>query len=228
MPSARSTGLGEAFDHMTPASPISSKDLRKPKLEPDIEHMDSKNLPPIPGKDDLVNINGYKVKNFTAPILEGVFAKYGDIMANCACKSTSLRASLLEVVSNIVQRLKHHDIEAILSNMEDIEDELSDLEASRIDVSWLHEHLARLREISGFKEKSLQHRETKVKSRLVIKATAKEMKQRHAELVLAQERFREAEKRVDAMRLVIRKIDDDIMESESEEYFWKRRLDQVI
>ncbi|GFP82790.1 hypothetical protein PHJA_000422100 [Phtheirospermum japonicum] len=219
---------GQSFDHMTPpASPISSKDLKKPKLENDIEPTYSKSSV-MPGDDNLVKINGYKVKTTSAPVLEAIFAKYGDIMANCVCKSTSVRASLLEVICNIVQRLQYDDVEAILSDLEDIENEISDLEASKIKVSWLHEHLAKLGEIAGFKEKSLELKKTKVRSGFVTKVAAKELKQRHAELVLAQERFKEAETRVNAMRLVSRKLDDDIMEYESEEYFWKRRLDDLI
>ncbi|KAK6147665.1 hypothetical protein DH2020_018577 [Rehmannia glutinosa] len=202
-------------------------DLREPKLEVGIACMDSK-LSAIPGDDNLVNVNGYKVKTTSAPVLEAIFAKYGDIMVHCVCRSTFVRASLLEVISNIVQRLQYYDLEAVLSDLDSIEDEVSDIEASDINVSWLHEHLAKLRKIAAFKEKSLELRKTKVKSGLVTKAAAKELKRRHSELVLAQERFKEAEKRVNALRLVSRKIEDDIMEFESEEYFWKRRLDDLL
>ncbi|KAL3633112.1 hypothetical protein CASFOL_026096 [Castilleja foliolosa] len=220
---------GESFDHTTTpsASSTSAENLKKPKLENDFEPMRSKSSG-IPGDDDLVKINGYKVRTTSAPVLEAIFAKYGDIMANCVCKSTSVRASLLEVICNIVRRLQNLDVEAILSELEDIENEISDLEAAKIKVSWLHEHLEKLGEIADFKDKSLDLKKTKVRSSFVVKVAAKELKRRHEELVFAQERFEEAEKCVNAMRLVIRKLEDDIMEYESEEYFWKRRLDDLI
>ncbi|KAI3455244.1 hypothetical protein Pfo_011907 [Paulownia fortunei] len=219
---------GQSFDLMTPcASPTLSKDQRGQTLEVGIAAMDSK-LSAIPGDDSLVTVNGYKVKTTTAPVLEAIFAKYGDIMAHCVYKSTFVRASLLEVICNVVQRLQYYDIETILSDLEVIENEVSDVEASKIKVSWLHEHLAKLRKVAAFKEKSFQLKKSKVKSGFVTKAATKELKQRHAELLLAQEHFKEAEKPVNAMRLVSRKIDDDILESESEEYFWKRRLDDLL
>ncbi|KAL0319064.1 UNVERIFIED_CONTAM: hypothetical protein Sangu_2062600 [Sesamum angustifolium] len=209
------------------ASPVLSKNQKVPKLEVGIEPIDPK-LSAVLIDDGLVNINGYKVKSATATVLEAIFAKYGDIAAHCLYKSTSVKASLLEVICNIVQRLQFYDFEAILSDLEAMENEVSDVEASKIKVSWLQEHLANVRKVAAFREKSFQLKKTKGKTGLVTKAAAKELKLRQAELLLAQERFKEAEKRVTAIRLVSRKIDDDILESESEEYFWKRRLDDLL
>ncbi|GER48499.1 arabidopsis phospholipase-like protein [Striga asiatica] len=219
---------GQSFEHPTPsANPVPSTDLRKPKTEIDSSPSDSK-ISVDSSHDNLVSFNGYKVKSNSAPILEAVFAKYGDIMSCCIYKSTSVRASLLEVMSDIIQKLHYHDVEAILSELEDIENVVSDLEASRINVTWLKDHLAKLREIMGFNKKSLQLKKTKEKIGLVTKAAAEELKRRHVELVLAKERFKEAENRVSAMQLVSKKIEDDMTECESEEYFWKRRLDDLV
>ncbi|KAL0342176.1 UNVERIFIED_CONTAM: hypothetical protein Scaly_1880200 [Sesamum calycinum] len=219
---------GSTFDLLPAgASPVLSKNQKVPKLEVGIEPIDPK-LSAVLIDDGLVNINGYKVKRATATVLEAIFAKYGDIAAHCLYKSTSVKASLLEVICNIVQRLQFYDFEAILSDLEAMENEVSDVEASKIKVSWLQEHLANVRKVAAFREKSFQLKKTKGKTGLVTKAAAKELKLRQAELLLAQERFKEAEKRVTAIRLVSRKIDDDILESESEEYFWKRRLDDLL
>ncbi|KAL0441710.1 UNVERIFIED_CONTAM: hypothetical protein Sradi_0109900 [Sesamum radiatum] len=219
---------GSTFDLLPAgASPVLSKNQKVPKLEVGIEPIDPK-LSAVLIDDGLVNINGYKVKRATATVLEAIFAKYGDIAAHCLYKSTSVKASLLEVICNIVQRLQFYDFEAILSDLEAMENEVSDVEASKIKVSWLQEHLANVRKVAAFREKSFQLKKTKGKTGLVTKAAAKELKLRQAELLLAQERFKEAEKRVTAIRLVCRKIDDDILESESEEYFWKRRLDDLL
>ncbi|KAK4436680.1 hypothetical protein Salat_0001900 [Sesamum alatum] len=219
---------GSSFDLMPAgASPILSKNQKVPKLEVGIEPIDPKSTAVL-SDDGLVNINGYRVKSMTAPVLEAILAKYGDIAAHCLYKSTSVKASLLEVVCNIVQRLQCYDFEAILSDLEAMENEVADVEASKIKVSWLQEHLANVRKVAVFREKSFQLKKTKVKTGLVTKAATKELKQRQAELLLAQECFKEAEKQVNALRLVSRKIDDDILASESEEYFWKRRLDDLL
>lgn len=198
-----------------------------PKLEFDIAPTDS-TISSVPSDDTPVNVNGYNVKATTAPILEAIFAKYGDITAECLYKSTSVKASLLEVICKVVQRLQYNNIEAVLSDLEVIENEVSDIEASKIKVSWLREHLAKVREIAAFKENSLQLKKTKEAARFVTKAAEMEVKQRQAELLLSQKRLKETEKRVIAMGLVNRKIDEDILECESEEYFWRRRLDDLL
>ncbi|KAL8464563.1 hypothetical protein ACS0TY_034183 [Phlomoides rotata] len=212
------------------ASPVLSKDLKTPKLEADISPTDSK-LSSITGDDDLLNVNAYKVKASAvsaAPILEAIFEKYGDIAARCIFKSASVRASLLEVVCNVVQKLQHHDLEAILSDLENIANEVSDVAASNIEVSWLSKHLTQLHKIVPFKDKSIELRKTKGLLGILTKAADDELNKRQAELRLAEERFKEADRRLVAVNLVGRKIDEDILESESEEYFWRRRLDDLL
>uniref|UniRef100_M1BFC3 Uncharacterized protein n=1 Tax=Solanum tuberosum TaxID=4113 RepID=M1BFC3_SOLTU len=59
---------------------------------------------------ELVEVRGYKVKVSIAPILAAIFAKYGDITVNCQCKSLAARASLLDVISDVVRRLKTGDV----------------------------------------------------------------------------------------------------------------------
>ncbi|KAL2462162.1 hypothetical protein Adt_45582 [Abeliophyllum distichum] len=148
--------------------------------------------------NELVNFNGYRVKATTVPILEAVFAKYGDIAANCLYKSTAVRASLLEVISDVVKRLQYYDVEVILSELKQCND------------------------------KTRLLKKAKVNSGLVLRASTKELKQRHAELVEAQKQFKEAEKRVNAMKLVGQRIEDDVQESEAVEYFWRRQLEGLL
>lgn len=58
------------------------KDLKTPKLEPDISSNDSKSSS-IVGDDGLVIVGGYKVKPSAFPTLVAIFEKYGDITARC-------------------------------------------------------------------------------------------------------------------------------------------------
>lgn len=168
------------------------------------------------------------MKASAAPTLEAIFEKYGDITAHCIFTSPSVIASLLQVVCNIVQRLQHHDVEAILSELKIITSEVTDVEASKINISWLKEHLAQLHKIVPFKEKSIELKKTKARIGMVSRAVSDVLKERQAELLLAEQRYKEAEKRVEAVNLVGRKIEDDSLESELEEYFWRRRLDNLL
>ncbi|CAA2988728.1 Hypothetical predicted protein [Olea europaea subsp. europaea] len=178
--------------------------------------------------NELVNFKGYKVKATNVFVLEAIFAKYGDIAANCIYNSTAVRASLLDIISDVVKRLQYYDIEDILSEFKLLEDEVSDVEVSKIDVVWLHQQLAKVHEFAVCNDQTLPLKEAKANSGLVLWASKKELKRRHAELVAAQERFKEAKKQVKAMKLVGRRIEDDVQKSEAEEYFWRRQLEGLL
>ncbi|XP_059643273.1 uncharacterized protein LOC132285123 isoform X2 [Cornus florida] len=170
----------------------------------------------------MVYVNGYKVKASAASKLGAIFAKYGDISANCQFKSASARVSLLGFVCDLVQRLQSNAITHIITELKVIENEVSDAEAAKLEVSWPREHLAKIHVVEEVGQRSSLHKNAKANSILVIKAATKELEQRQVELVAAQEGVKEAEKCVNAMKLVSQKIDDTILESEAEEYFWRR------
>ncbi|GJT74395.1 phospholipase-like protein [Tanacetum coccineum] len=84
---------------------------------------------------------GYKVKNRNAEILKAIFIKYGDMAAECVCKTASLRSSLLKVVCKVVRRIQTSDVTTILSEFKEIEAQVLDAEATNINVSWLLAHM---------------------------------------------------------------------------------------
>ncbi|KAK2973148.1 hypothetical protein RJ640_021361 [Escallonia rubra] len=93
--------------------------------------------------NEIVDVNGYKVKASIAMVLAATIEKDGDIVTNCLHKSASMKALLLEVVCSIFQRLLSGSSAVDTSGMEDIENGVLDAEAANLEVSWLQDHLAR-------------------------------------------------------------------------------------
>ncbi|MFS7911830.1 putative sister chromatid cohesion protein Pds5 [Helianthus anomalus] len=89
---------------------------------------------------DTVRVHGYNVKQSVAPILEAIINKHGDIAAKCVFKAASVRASLLELVCDIVKQLEPK-IDGVIDKMEEIENQVSSVEKANINVSWLQAHL---------------------------------------------------------------------------------------
>lgn len=74
-------------------------------------------------------VQGYMVKKNVALVLEAIFQKHGDIAAECIFKTHSARASFLEIICEIVWRIQTNDFTAQVSEMEEIESQLSVAEA---------------------------------------------------------------------------------------------------
>ncbi|GKB00858.1 phospholipase-like protein [Tanacetum coccineum] len=85
-------------------------------------------------------VQGYKVTNINAPILEAIFKKYGDIASDCVFKKAFVTESILEVVCD-VKKIQTNDAKTIISEMEELDSQLSGAEANKINVSWLRAHL---------------------------------------------------------------------------------------
>ncbi|XP_055825077.1 sister chromatid cohesion protein PDS5 homolog C-like [Solanum dulcamara] len=86
-----------------------------------------------------VDVHGYKVKVSSAPILAAIFAKYGDIAVNCHYKSLASRASLLDLVCDVVKRLKTGDVGSYsIKYMKSFVSAAADV---KLDVTWLQQYL---------------------------------------------------------------------------------------
>ncbi|KAH0762851.1 hypothetical protein KY290_018924 [Solanum tuberosum] len=86
-----------------------------------------------------VDVHGYKVKASSAPILTAIFAKYGDIAVNCHYKSLASRASLLDLVCDVVKRLKAGDVGS--SSIKQMKSFVSTAVEVELDVTWLQQYL---------------------------------------------------------------------------------------
>ncbi|PON99564.1 Phospholipase-like [Trema orientale] len=90
----------------------------------------------------LVAVRGYRVKEASAPLLEAIFLKYGDIAAHCSLVSIEGRSRFLEDVCDILRTLQETDFVRI--TQEEIQskvDYVCDLAYVNMEVGWLHQRL---------------------------------------------------------------------------------------
>ncbi|WCJ40391.1 hypothetical protein M5689_021310 [Euphorbia peplus] len=189
-------------------------------------------FPAITGGTDACNgtivVQGYEVKTSVAPILRTIFARYGDIAADCLCKSPLMRASLLEIVCNVVLRLQNTGVPFTLSEIKLLQNEMKELEGSQLKISWLIRPLEKISEIEKIAETHSMLKSVKMNSMLVIRAASKELEDSLMELVELQKRMGEAEKRISAMKLVKQKIDDAINDARDQEQRCLRQMNQLL
>ncbi|GJR12860.1 phospholipase-like protein [Tanacetum coccineum] len=159
-------------------------------------------------------VEGYKVKDINAPILETILKKHGDIAAKCVF-TDSMRTSLLEVVCEIVRLIETNDI---ISKMEEINNQLTVAEASKIDVSWLRVHLETILQRNEAQVKKTSLMEMTTNTMLVKRAARTDLKERYDKLVAAQIRFKEAKRCVKVLDLVEKKLNSDALKFKTEKY----------
>ncbi|GJU33973.1 phospholipase-like protein [Tanacetum coccineum] len=143
----------------------------------------------------IICVQGYRLKNVYAPILEALFKKLGDVASTCVFTDAAMRRSLLEAVCDIVRRIETNDVTNIMSSIKEIESHLHVAEAAKINVLWLRAHLEAIPARSDLKE-------------------------RHAKLVAAQNEFAEAERCVEVLKLMKKKLNNDVLESKAEKDLW--------
>ncbi|CAH1420130.1 unnamed protein product [Lactuca virosa] len=148
-------------------------------------------------------VRGYKVKNSLAPILEAIFMKHGDIAAECIFKKASVRAFFLGLVCEVVMQLQTNDDRTIISKMEEMETDVSEVEAANIHVSWLRSHL------EARKTSSLMM-ETKANMIMLKKAAKMEVREIRTEFMAAKERLKKAKRFVKVLGLVHKKLKTNI------------------
>ncbi|GJU25160.1 ribonuclease H-like domain-containing protein [Tanacetum coccineum] len=103
----------------------------------------------------IICVQGYKVKNVFAPILEAIFKKHGDIAATCVFKSSSAREFILEVVCEVVTKIQTNDVTNIISGIDEIKSQVYTAEAANFNVSWLRVSLNDIRKRNEAGKKAL-------------------------------------------------------------------------
>ncbi|XP_031104792.1 uncharacterized protein LOC116009799 isoform X2 [Ipomoea triloba] len=142
---------------------------------------------------EKVNVKGYQVKASAAPILEEIFEKHGDIAANCPYPSRGFRASVFEVICDVIRELRTNDWGTIVSMVGQMRTEVSDTAAAaHLEVSWLKQILD---DIST--EDDGQLASVIRNTALVSKAARKDLTQRKAELVIAERSYEEAKRQLE-------------------------------
>nr|XP_004236455.1 uncharacterized protein LOC101253678 isoform X1 [Solanum lycopersicum] len=189
---------------------------------------------------ELVDVHGYKVKVSNAPILAAIFAKYGDIAVNCQCKSVAARASLLDVVSDVVRRLKTSDVS--FSSIKAMRSVVSDAVDAKLDVAWLQQYLDEISEEEDMEKKSSLLMALRETTKLVSKAAKKDLVERNNEVLAAEKRLKKAERRlqeaqnragevqrsVKVFEILGEKVQQDIKEAKDQEQYWLSRLSELL
>ncbi|XP_025885933.1 uncharacterized protein [Solanum lycopersicum] len=187
-----------------------------------------------------VDVHGYKVKVSSGPILTAIFAKYGDIAVNCHYKSLAFRASVLDIVCDVVRRLKTGDFGSTsIDNMRIL---VSAAARVKLDVTWLQQYLDEISE-EGYMEKKLSDlMELSKTTMLVSIAAKKDMIGRNRKVFTAEERLKKAEKRlqkarsragqversVKVLETVRKKVQQDIKEVEDQAQYRLNRLNELL
>nr|GEV62316.1 hypothetical protein [Tanacetum cinerariifolium] len=165
---------------------------------------------------EITCVEGYKVTDVNARILEAIIKKHGDIAAECVFKTPCVRESFLEVICEVVKLIETNDVRTIISKLEEIDRQVSEAQAANINVSWLQPHLEAIQKENKAQKKSSLLMETKVNTILVTRAAQTDLTERSMELVAAQKRFEIAERCVNVLDLVENKLNDNILESKAE------------
>ncbi|GJZ27320.1 phospholipase-like protein [Tanacetum coccineum] len=168
----------------------------------------------------MTHVQGYRVQKINAPILEAIFKKHGDIASDCVVKTASVRESILEVVCEVVKRIQTNDVATLISDMDEIETQVLDAEATNMKVAWLRAHLEAIQKRTAAQKNSTLIVKMKANTTLVKRAAKMDLEERRIELLTAQERFDKAKKCVKVLDLVEMKLDDDFVESEAEKDSW--------
>lgn len=159
------------------------------------------------------------MKAANAPILTSILAKYGDIAAHCMFTSAAVRASMLEVICDIVKRLQSNNLEDNILQLEAMETEVRDAEAAKIEVSWLQQCMKKFREAEVGRSPS-QIKEMNAKLMLVSRAAERD-------LAAAQKWAKEADNCMRALAVVGKKFSDDVSFHEAEVSKWRNPLDEL-
>ncbi|KAK1363991.1 hypothetical protein POM88_039552 [Heracleum sosnowskyi] len=210
---------GLVRNKLKPDGVASGKRTKRRTLHGEQGNISSANDQVVEASSIPVDVGGYRVKAANAPILTSILAKYGDIAAHCMFTSAAVRASMLEVICDIVKRLQSNNLEDNILQLEAMETEVRDAEAAKIEVSWLQQCMKKFREADVGRSPS-QLREMNAKLMLVSKAARKD-------LAAAQKWAKEAENCMRALAVVGKKFSDDVSFHEAEVSNWRNPLDEL-
>nr|GEU67666.1 hypothetical protein [Tanacetum cinerariifolium] len=106
-------------------------------------------------------------------------------------------ASILEVICEVVNQTQTNDVVDTISEMEEMQCQVSAAEANKINVSWLWQHLNAIQKSTVKKEKCTLLMKGKAIISLVNKAAKRDFEKTRIELLTAQEQFRKAKRCVE-------------------------------
>lgn len=126
-----------------------------------------------------VVVNGYRVKEEAAPVLQKIFLKYGDIAKNSSFSSVNISSSLLELVCDIYKKLEETDNFRSINpkELQSMLDEVRDLESANLDVGWLSQRLNDISQAKQLVKDSRKLKEAKTRNLAVMETSKKELEE---------------------------------------------------
>ncbi|XP_060206602.1 uncharacterized protein LOC132634358 [Lycium barbarum] len=148
--------------------------------------------------DDLsVMVNGYKVKTETAPVLEKIFHKYGDIARNSSVTSVKFSSSVLELVCDIYNKLEATNLQSISSTeLQSMLAEARDLESVKVAVGWLRLRLNDISQAKQLLQDSSKLKEAKTRNLVVMEMNKKGLEELEDQLATCTATCRALQERI--------------------------------
>ncbi|KAH6831504.1 hypothetical protein C2S53_010434 [Perilla frutescens var. hirtella] len=171
--------------------------------------------------EKLVDVNRYQVKASLAPILQSIFAKYGDIARHCSFKHPNARNALLDVVCNVVQKIRSAEFGISSSELTWMISDISDAAGANLNVSWLQDFLEGINQVEEVGVNSPRLLELRATSNRLVKAARTDMEDRKQE-------FLQAEKRWKALNCLNEKFETDALKFLAAKQTWRRRVDELV
>ncbi|OMO70313.1 Disease resistance protein [Corchorus capsularis] len=119
----------------------------------------------------LVTVNGYRVKEESAPILRKIIEKRGDIAVNCMARFVGFRCYYLEKICDIVQRLQTTNLSQITKiEVKEMLTCVSDLWEYNLNVGWLQKRLEEVLDAIDLIQRASQCKQKMEESKKALKS----------------------------------------------------------
>ncbi|MCD7471004.1 hypothetical protein HAX54_011267 [Datura stramonium] len=227
--------------NITPKGVHQNKGIMVESSESGVEGNPMSLTTPIKGSpEERVDVHGCKVKLSNAPVLAAIFAKYGDITVKCPHKSLAAKTLLLDVVSDVVRKLKTGDFS--VPSIKAMKSVVSNAAAAKLDVTWLQQYLDEISEVEDMEKKSSYLMALSETTMLVSKAAKKDLVEMNSKVLTAKKRLKKAERRlqeakrrageakrsVKVFKILGEKVQQDIKEAKDQAKYWQSRLNDIL
>lgn len=169
----------------------------------------------------MVDVHGYRVKASFAPILEFLFAKYGDIARDCIFKHPNARIFFLEMVCNVVEKLMSTERGVIPSQLREMISDVSDAAGANLNVTWLQDFLEAINPTEEVVRDSRRLMEQRATSYQLVKAAKKDMDDKRRE-------FLEAEEHWKALKLASINIENEATRLLQAKWAWRGTMEKLL
>ncbi|KAK8626716.1 hypothetical protein V6N13_134349 [Hibiscus sabdariffa] len=168
--------------------------------------------------DSCVSVGKYHVKASISTILQSIFDKYGDIVANCHLESASMRAYHLECLCAVVQELHSTPFKQLTkAKIKEMFAVLKDVESAGIDVGWLRALLNEISEAvelvsqrATFEVKKSKHDRSLESVKKELELKMEDLAQKEKEVAIAREQVAETKSRLDEIEHHCSELDKTI------------------